>query len=121
MAARIRIVFIAVALLLCADNVCNADNMIERMLRQVLPATMTNEVDQQQQQQPLLHEEHHQHQQQQQQIVTEDDNSNTAGWNPFTWFTPRIRTIPYNPDTDLTTVCIFEKKKLGRFFFCYLL
>lgn len=90
------VLVVLTGILIC---VCNADNMIERMLRQVLPATMTNEVDQQQQQH-----------QQPQVIVTEDDNSNTAGWNPFNWFTPRIRTIPYNPDTDLTTVCIFFLK-----------
>lgn len=29
----------------------------------------------------------------------------TSGWNPFTWFAPKLRSIPYNPDTDLQTVC----------------
>lgn len=28
----------------------------------------------------------------------------TSGWNPFTWFAPKLRSIPYNPDTDLQTV-----------------
>lgn len=29
---------------------------------------------------------------------------NTPFWNPFTWLKPRAVSIPYNPDTDLTTV-----------------
>lgn len=31
----------------------------------------------------------------------------TSGWNPFTWFAPKIRSIPYNPDTDLQTVSVY--------------
>lgn len=30
-------------------------------------------------------------------------NQNTPFWNPFTWLQPRAVSIPYNPDTDLTT------------------
>lgn len=31
-------------------------------------------------------------------------DENTPFWNPFTWLKPRAVSIPYNPDTDLTTV-----------------
>ncbi|XP_029707753.2 lipase 3 [Aedes albopictus] len=30
-------------------------------------------------------------------------DENTPFWNPFTWLKPRAVSIPYNPDTDLTT------------------
>lgn len=30
--------------------------------------------------------------------------ADTAGWNPFTWFSQKLRSIPYNPDSDLQTV-----------------
>lgn len=95
-----RLIFVvAIVCFLALTAVCKADNMIERVLRQVLPITLTNEVD------PTPSTQHQTYSNQNQQHhVTEDDNSNTAGWNPFTWFTPNLRTIPYNPDTDLATV-----------------
>lgn len=31
-------------------------------------------------------------------------SQNTPFWNPFTWLQPRAVSIPYNPDTDLSTV-----------------
>lgn len=31
------------------------------------------------------------------------NDENTPFWNPFTWLKPRAVSIPYNPDTDLTT------------------
>lgn len=31
------------------------------------------------------------------------NDENSPFWNPFTWLKPRAVSIPYNPDTDLTT------------------
>lgn len=94
-----RLIIVVASVCLALTVLCNADNMIERVLRQVLPITLTNEVDSTTSTQQQTYNN-----QPQQHYVTEDDNSNTAGWNPFTWFTPHLRTIPYNPDTDLATV-----------------
>lgn len=38
-------------------------------------------------------------------------SGDTSGWNPFTWFAPKLRSIPYNPDTDLQTVCVRNHQK----------
>lgn len=92
-----RLMFVVGSVCFALTVVCKADNMIERVLRQVLPITLTNEVDPTPSTEQQSYNHHHDY-------VTEDDNSNTAGWNPFTWFTPHLRTIPYNPDTDLATV-----------------
>ena len=53
---------------------CNAENVINRVLRQVLSY----------------------------ETATADQVNSV--WNPFSWFQPRLNSIPYNPDTDLTTV-----------------
>lgn len=37
-------------------------------------------------------------------IGAEGNGADTAGWNPFTWFAKKLRSIPYNPDSDLQTV-----------------
>lgn len=58
-----------------SQHLSNADNVINRVLRQVLSYEQE----------------------------TADAQANNP-WNPFTWFQPRLHSIPYNPDTDLTTV-----------------
>lgn len=82
-------------LLLCASELvmCHAENMLARVLRQVIqsPTSTTPTPD----------------------FNSFENNVDTSQtdslWNPLKWFQPRSG-IPYNPDTDLTTVskCIYS-------------
>lgn len=49
--------------------------------------------------------------------TTTTTTESTPFWNPFTWLKPRAVSIPYNPDTDLSTVSsktfvLFRKKRV---------
>ena len=43
------------------------------------------------------------------QIISTTQSTQKAtpeSWNPLDWLKPKVASIPYNPDTDLTTVSI---------------
>lgn len=129
---RVVTVCLATCTLLVASS--SADNIISRMLRQVMPSTMagvgyddlTNEApinDQfgdsndinfgqvvHRRPQPVRPEARPpKYQPPQGSSSSSNGGGDTSGWNPFTWFAPKLRSIPYNPDTDLTTVNIICK------------
>lgn len=40
--------------------------------------------------------------------TTETPTTKAPIWNPLSWITPKALDIPYNPDSDLSTVNIFS-------------
>lgn len=123
---------IVVCLVVCGLLVCTsaADNIISRMLRQVLPSTVTgggtkydelnddyaptafsdqfvdtNDINhgyRKPRPTPVRHDPRPPKMTSSQSNVPNSEGD-TSGWNPFTWFAPKLRTIPYNIDTDLQT------------------
>lgn len=140
--ARMRVIavcYVACWMLLVASS--TADNIISRMLRQVLPGAVTgggtkynelnddygptafgeqfvdsNDINYVYRKPSRPTTPIRQEANKPPKMMTASESSNlpngegdTSGWNPFTWFAPKLHSIPYNPDTDLQTASIFKQ------------
>ena len=73
-------IFLTVFLLVTAKR-AQCDSMLDNLLSQILTSLQSSS--------------------------TEPPTTKAPIWNPLSWITPKALDIPYNPDSDLTTVRIF--------------
>lgn len=87
MTVELKLKYLLLLLFASGMVMCHAETMLARVLRQVIQSPTSTTPT------PQLNS-----------FENDVDSSQTDSlWNPLKWFQPRSG-IPYNPDTDLTTV-----------------